>query len=216
MAASRHRLSVLRARQRPVSLGAHVVRVDRAAHLEAHARLALHAVIFALQKVVEETPLTSERVLAVVHGPLAAPVRVEPFLPRADALVRVEATFGVQPLVRKAPADQRRHLDLLQLCGVRAHFGDWRRAAGPFGRAGAFGRGIHVALPTAIERGLRHTAVEHHVAVRVRRTFPRHDRRELRRRGRCRVPLTDCQVRHAVQRDPPVAPRLRGRPLDDA
>src|ERR1700693_3808139 len=87
----------LRARKRPFLLHALLEAVEMA-HLQPHARLAVPAILFAFQKVVEETFLYFAAVVGIEMGPVFDPVDFEPLLCRSGAHKTLEIAARMQSL----------------------------------------------------------------------------------------------------------------------
>ncbi len=193
-----------------------VHRVVPGANLEAYRRHLPHAVILAFEETIEETRLQRQGVWRVVRRPLATAVRVEKAMARADTPERLEAAARVQSLVREAAADERRNLDALEIRGARRpelvplRMGDLP-CAERFGDAAGALRHVR---PEGDESVFANSARVCDVAVGIGPPLPRTDGNEVLRAQRGDLPLADRKIRHAVQADPAIGPRLRGRPLD--
>src|SRR5262245_25487934 len=104
--------SPLRALDRPLGL----VPLDEAvdvAYLELHLRLAVPAVLLALQEMVEETLLQEAAVVRVEMGPVLDAVRFQPLLLRGGANESLEVAARMQPLSAPVGGGQERRDDLL-------------------------------------------------------------------------------------------------------
>jgi hypothetical protein len=75
-------------------------------------------------------------------------------------------------------------------------------------------REAHVVLPMGREIRVRNAPVEELLAIHITASFPRVDRREVRRIQRRHEPLDVREVRDARHPHLPRAPRLAGSPLD--
>src|SRR5215472_2379866 len=84
------------------------------ADLEANRRSVEHCVVRALEEAIEEARLHGQSFRGVIRRPLAAPMRVEKAMLRADAAEGLEAAARMQSLVREAAAHQGRHVDALE------------------------------------------------------------------------------------------------------
>src|SRR4029077_13723485 len=74
--------------------------------------------------------------------------------------------------------------------------------------------GLHLHVVPVRPKGAENATVMGHVAVPIGGPFPDAHRCEMRRLKRRHVPLVDGVVRHAVETNFAVAPRLRANPLD--
>src|SRR5437867_10389080 len=105
----------LRARDRPLVLGAQGEALAGAADVQRHSWLLRPAGVFAFEKMAKKPFLQPDAVVAVEMGEVRIAVHLEPLLLRAGAQEAFEVAARVQALATPVRRREQRRLDLLEL-----------------------------------------------------------------------------------------------------